>query len=100
MNRVNFGWIFPFPLFEEIVKECKEAHIFTTGKKTPTTCDEFKVLACLRNLGPDDGTMIQRQFVNFLGLRRQQLMTFLSCFLSTILRSFIKSMYKSQMNSD
>ena len=34
-----------FPLFEEIVKECKEANnIFSTGWKKATVCDEFKVL--------------------------------------------------------
>ena len=41
----------PFTLFEEIVVECKEAHIFTTGYKRPTIPDEFKVLTVLRILG-------------------------------------------------
>ena len=40
-----------FPLFEEIVKKCKESNIFTTGRKKATICDEFKVIACLRILG-------------------------------------------------
>ena len=41
----------PFSLFEEIVEECKEAQIFTTGYKRPTIPDEFKVLTVLRILG-------------------------------------------------
>ena len=41
----------PFTLFEEIVSECKQAHIFTTGYKRPTIPDEFKVLTVLRILG-------------------------------------------------
>jgi len=40
-----------FPLFEEIVKECKDANIFATGRKKAIIADEFKVLACLRILG-------------------------------------------------
>ena len=41
----------PFTFFEEIVVECKEAQIFTTGYKRPTIPDEFKVLTVLRILG-------------------------------------------------
>ena len=31
----------PFPLFEEIVKECKDVNIFTTGRKKATFADEL-----------------------------------------------------------
>ena len=31
----------PFPLFEEILKECREANVFTTGREKATICDEF-----------------------------------------------------------
>ena len=66
MNRVNFirlDFRVPFPLFVEIVKECKVAHIFTTGRKTPTICDELKVLACLRILGRNYVTASVRELL-------------------------------------
>ncbi len=50
-SKFRLDFRVPFSLFEDIVKDCKEAHIFTTGKKVPTISDEFKVLACLRILG-------------------------------------------------
>ena len=53
----------PFSLFEDIVKDCKEAHIFTTGKKAPTISDEFKVLACLRILGRNYVTASVRELL-------------------------------------
>jgi hypothetical protein len=39
--RLDFRGVPIFPLFEEIVKECKDANIFTTGRKKATICDEF-----------------------------------------------------------
>ena len=34
----------PFSLFEDIVKDCIEAHIFTTGKKAPLSLMNLRYL--------------------------------------------------------
>ena len=58
----------PFPLFKDIVKDCRESNIFTTGKKKATICVEFKVLACLRILGRNYVTASETTINDFLKL--------------------------------
>ncbi len=53
----------PFPLFQDIVKECKDSNIFTTGRKKATICVEFKVLACLRILERNYVTAFVRELL-------------------------------------
>ena len=77
----------PFPLFEEIVKECKEAHIFTTGRKTPTICDELNVLAYLRILGRNYATASVREL---LGAAKTTINDFFKLFLVNYSRVFYK----------
>ena len=61
------------------MKDCKEAHIFTTGrKKAPTIYDEFKVLACLRILGRNYVTASVREL---LGAAKTTINDFLKLFL-------------------
>ena len=89
---MNFGWIFVFlfPLFEEIVKECKEANnIFSTGWKKATVCDEFKVLACLRILGRNYVTASVREL---LGASK----TTINDFLKLFLRNYSLAHYKKK----
>ena len=68
----------PFPLFEEIVKECKDANIFTTGRKKATIADDFKVLACLRILGRNYVTASIREL---LGAAKTTINDFFKLFL-------------------
>jgi len=72
-------------LIEEIVKECKEACIFTTGRKTPLICDEFKVLACLRILGWNYVTASVREL---LGAAKTTINDFLKLFFVNYSRAF------------
>ena len=53
----------PFPLFEDIVKECKDSNIFTTGRKKATICVELKVLACLQILEHNNVTASVRELL-------------------------------------
>jgi hypothetical protein len=69
------------------VKECKEAHIFTTGRKTPTICDEFKVLASLRILGRN---YVTASVCEFLGAAKTTINDFSKLFLVNYLRVFYK----------
>jgi hypothetical protein len=78
---------FPFPLFEETVKECKDANIFTTGRKKATICDEFKVLACLRILGRNYATASIREL---LGAAKTTINDFFKLFLVGYSRAFYK----------
>ena len=78
----------PFPFFEEeIVKECKDANIFTTGRKKATICDEFKVLACLRILGRNYATASIREL---LGAAKTTINDFFKLFLVGYSRAFYK----------
>ena len=69
------------------MKECKEARIFTTGRKTPTICDEFKVLACLRILGWNYVTASVREL---LGAAKTTINDFLKLFFVNYSRAFYK----------
>ena len=77
----------PFPLFEEIVKECKDATIFTTGRKKATIADEFRVLACLRILGRNYVTASIREL---LGAAKTTINDFFKLFLVGYSRAFYK----------
>ena len=79
----------PFPLFEDIVKECKESNIIvTTGKKKATICVEFKVLACLRILGRNYVTASVREL---LGAGK----TTINDFFKLFLRNYSLAYYKN-----
>ena len=69
------------------MKECKEAHIFTTGRKTPTICDEFKVLASLRIWGRN---YVTASVCEFLGAAKTTINDFSKLFLVNYLRVFYK----------
>ena len=69
------------------MKECKEARIFTTGRKTPTICDKFKVLACLRILGWNCVTASVREL---LGAAKTTINDFLKFFFVNYSRAFYK----------
>ena len=81
----------PFSLFEEIVVECKEAQIFTTGYKRPIIPDEFKVLTVLRILGRNYVAASVKEI--YLVVVCPLLMCGLSGFVSAILIIIILSMY-------
>ncbi len=76
-----------FPLFKDIVKDCKEAHIFTTGRKAPTICDKFKVLACRRILGQNYVTASGREL---LGAAKTTINDFFKLFLVNYSKVFYK----------
>ena len=69
------------------MKECKEAHIFTAGRKTPTICDEFKVRASLRILGRN---YVTASVCEFLGAAKKTINDFSKLFLVNYLRVFYK----------
>ncbi len=85
--RLDFRSVPIFPLFEEIVKECKDANIFTTGRKKATICDEFEVLACLRILGRNYVTASTREL---LGAAKTTINDFFGLFLVSYSRAFYK----------
>ena len=87
-SEFRLDFCVPFSLFEDIVKDCKEAHIFTTGRKAPTTiCDEFKMLACLRILGRNYVTASVREL---LGAAKTTINDFLKLFLVNYSKVFYK----------
>ena len=84
--RLDFRRV-PFPLFEKIVKEFKDANIFTTGRKKATIADDFKVLACLRILGRNYITASIREL---LGAAKTTINDFFKLFLVGYSRAFYK----------
>ena len=82
-EQSEFLWLdfrVSFPLFEEIVKEGNEAHIFTTGRKAPTfCCDEFKVLTSLRILGRNYVTASVHELLGAAKTTINDFLKFVSC---------------------